>query len=242
MCRHSHERHSVVSLSSAVAGADGPFGCEPHTSGRARVPCDRGEGGSEDARAAVLARRRQSGVVQPARRQTAGRRRPRAVIEEIEAPVLNRLRELGIEFTRHEHPPVPTVEDALEHWAEIDAMHCKNLFLRNQKGNRHYLVIIEFSKRADLRKVADQIGDGKLSFASPERLMSHLGITPGSVSPFGLINDRDHVVRVVLDRDLKSATRVSFHPNINTVTLTIAAADFYKFLDACGNTVQYVTI
>ena len=111
------------------------------------------------------------------------------------------------------------MDEAEEHWAGIDATHCKNLFLRNQKGNRHYLVILTASKKADLRAVADQIGDGKLSFASPERLMTHLGLTPGSVSPFGLINDRDHAVRVVLDRDLKTAARVAFHPNINTATL-----------------------
>jgi len=98
------------------------------------------------------------------------------------------------------------------------------------------------SKKADLRKVADQIGDGKLSFASPERLLTHLGLMPGSVSPFGLINDRDHAVRVVLDRDLKSATRVSFHPNINTATYVISLADFERFLAECGHTVQYVTV
>jgi Ala-tRNA(Pro) deacylase len=159
-----------------------------------------------------------------------------------EAPVYARLDELGIAITRHEHPPVTTVDEAEQHWAGIDATHCKNLFLRNQKGNRHYLVIMLHSKKADLRAVADQIGDGKLSFASPDRLMTHLGLTPGSVSPFGLIHDRDHSVRVVLDRDLKSATRVSFHPNINTATLTIAAADFARFLAACGNPVQYVTV
>ena len=98
-----------------------------------------------------------------------------------------------------------TVDEAAEHWAGIDATHCKNLFLRNQKGNRHYLVVLTASKKADLRAVADQIGDGKLSFASPERLMTHLGLTPGSVSPFGLINDREHAVRVVLDRDFQTA-------------------------------------
>jgi len=113
--------------------------------------------------------------------------------------------------------------------------------LRNQKGNRHYLVVITHSKKADLRAVADQIGDGKLSFGSPERLMTHLGLTPGSVSPFGLINDRDRAVRVVLDRDLKSATRLSFHPNINTSTFVVSAADFARFLEACGNPVQHVT-
>jgi Ala-tRNA(Pro) deacylase len=156
--------------------------------------------------------------------------------------VAARLAELRIAYERHEHPPVATVDAAAQHWAGIDATHCKNLFLRNQKGNRHYLVVLVHSKKADLRAVADQIGDGKLSFASPERLMTRLGLTPGSVSPFGLINDRERSVRVVLDRDLKSETRVSFHPNINTVTYVVSADDFARFLEACGNSVQHVTI
>ena len=156
--------------------------------------------------------------------------------------VYDRLASLGIVFERHEHPPVFTVEESEQHWAGIDATHCKNLFLRNQKGNRHYLVILMHLKKADLRAVADQIGDGKLSFGSPERLMTHLGLTPGSVSPFGLINNTDHQVRVVIDRDLKSAARVSFHPNINTATLALSYADFETFLASCGNTVQYVTV
>ena len=160
----------------------------------------------------------------------------------VEQHVYAALASLGIAFTRHEHPPVATVEEAEEHWAGIAATHCKNLFLRNQKGTRHYLVIVVHSKRADLRALAEQIGDGKLSFASPERLLTHLGLTPGSVSPFGLINDVRHEVRVFLDRDLKKADRVSFHPNINTVTLTITYEDFQRFLAACGNTVRFVTI
>lgn len=159
-----------------------------------------------------------------------------------EQDVYAKLNELGIRYARHEHPPAFTVDQAEEHWAGIDAVHCKNLFLRNQKGSRHYLVIVVASKRADLRAVADQIGDGKLSFASPERLMTHLGVTPGSVSPFGLINDREHRVHVVLDSDLESAERVAFHPNVNTVTLTLAREDFERFLAACGNHVQYARI
>lgn len=158
-----------------------------------------------------------------------------------EAPVHARLAALGIAFRRYEHPPVATVEAAVRHWSAIDARHCKNLFLRNQKGTRHYLVIVEYLKRVDLRSVAEQIGDGKLSFASPDRLRAHLGLTPGSVSPFGLIHDAGHLVRVVLDSDLKSAGLLSFHPNINTVTLTLTFADFLRFLDDCGNAVQYVT-
>jgi Ala-tRNA(Pro) deacylase len=149
---------------------------------------------------------------------------------------------IGIGVARHTHPPVATVEDGEVHWAGIDATHCKNLFLRNQKGTRHYLVILMHTKRADLRAIADQIGDGKLSFASPERLMTHLGVTPGSVSPFGLINDAEHQVRVFLDRDLKSAARVSFHPNINTATWVLAWSDFERFLAAVGNPIRYVTV
>ena len=159
-----------------------------------------------------------------------------------EVPVVERLRDLGIAFERHEHPPVATVEQAAEHWAGIDAAHCKNLFLRNQKGDRHYLLILEHSKKADLRAVANQIGDGKLSFGSPERLQKHLGLTPGSVSPFGLIHDSSHSVRVVVDRDLQAAARLSFHPNINTATLVVSKDDFARFLAACGNPMQYIGV
>lgn len=159
-----------------------------------------------------------------------------------EERVERRLRELAIAFDRHEHPPVATVDEAAQYWTGIDATHCKNLFLRNQQGTRHYLVVLTHTKKADLKKVADQIGDGKLSFGSPERLMTHLGLTPGSVSPFGLINNQDHAVRVVLDDDLKSAARLSFHPNINTATLVVSREDFTRFLESCGNPVQFVSV
>jgi Ala-tRNA(Pro) deacylase len=161
---------------------------------------------------------------------------------DVEQRVCDRLTALGIAYDRHEHPPIATVEEAAPHWAAIDATHCKNLFLRNQKGTRHYLVIVAHRKRVNLRQVADQIGDGKLSFASAERLMSCLGLAPGSVSPFGLINDRERHVRVFLDRDLRGARRISFHPNVNTVTLTLAFSDFERFLSACGNLSRYIDI
>jgi Ala-tRNA(Pro) deacylase len=164
------------------------------------------------------------------------------VLTEQERLVTDHLRQLRIAFEHHQHPPIATADEGQEHWAGIDAVHCKNLFLRNQKGNRHYLVILEHTKRADLRAVADQVGDGKLSFASPERLMTHLGVMPGSVSPFGLIKDREHHVRVFLDRELKQAARISFHPNINTATLVLTFADFEKFLASRGNAVRYIDV
>ena len=111
------------------------------------------------------------------------------MIDAKEQAVYDVLAELQIPFERHEHPPVFTVEEANQHWAGIDAAHCKNLFLRNKKGTIHYLVILEHRKQADLKRLVDRLGDDRLSFASPERLMTHLGLTPGSVSPFGLIND-----------------------------------------------------
>ena len=149
---------------------------------------------------------------------------------------------LGIAFERYEHPPVASALDADEHWVGIDAVHTKNLFLRNQKGLRHYLVILELRKRANLRAVADQIGDGRLSFGTPDRMMACLGVTPGSVSPFGLINDAAREIRVCVDRDLKTAGRISFHPNINTATLVLAFSDFERFLAWRGNSVQFLTV
>jgi Ala-tRNA(Pro) deacylase len=159
-----------------------------------------------------------------------------------EKPVYARLDELSIGYQRYEHPPISTGDEGLVHWEEIEAVHCKNLFLRNQKGSRHYLVVLEVSKRADLRRVADQIGDGKLSFASSERLMTYLSLTPGSVSPFGLIHDRARHVQIFLDRALASAVTISFHPNINTRTITLAYADFLRFLAAEQRPARYLDV
>lgn len=161
---------------------------------------------------------------------------------ERQQPVLDVLAQLQIPFDRHDHPAVATVAEAEAHWADIDAAHCKNLFLRNQKGDRHYLVILAAAKRADLRQVAEQVGDGKLSFASPERLLKYLGVTPGAVSPFGLIHDEARHVRVYVDGDLFQADRVSFHPNDNTATLVLAVVDFERFLAHTGHVVRRIVV
>ena len=159
-----------------------------------------------------------------------------------ETKVLDALARLDIAYERFEHPPVATVAEAEVHWKDIDAVHCKNLFLRNQKGDRHYLVIVSHAKRADLRRVADQVGDGKLSFGSPERLMRYLGITPGSVSPFGLLNDAERHVRVYIDREVMQATRVTFHPNDNRATLMLSVADFKRYLQRVGHLVHTIVV
>jgi Ala-tRNA(Pro) deacylase len=158
------------------------------------------------------------------------------------APVYSRLNALGIHYDVFEHPPVFTAEEAAAQWGEIPGVPVKNLFLRNKKGDRHYLVILGIEKQADLRRLVQVIGDDRLSFGSPERLMKHLGVTPGSVSPFGLIHDQAHAVRVIVDRDLRTAERLIFHPNDNTASLTISGADFVKFLEQQGNTVKWVRL
>jgi Ala-tRNA(Pro) deacylase len=147
---------------------------------------------------------------------------------------------LGIACTRHEHPPVFTVEDAEQHWRDIDATHCKNLFLRNKKGTAHYLVVVERSRPVDMKRLTLQLGEDRLSFASPERLATHLGLSAGAVSPFGIINDRNHAVTVVIDEGLRAADRVGFHPNVNTATITLSFADFERFLASQGNRIRYM--
>jgi Ala-tRNA(Pro) deacylase len=159
-----------------------------------------------------------------------------------EREVYEALDALGIDFTRFAHPPVFTVEEAEPYWDGIPAAHCKNLFLRNTKGTRHYLVVLAHSKKADLRAIAARVGDDRLSFASADRLMRFLHLTPGAVSPFGLIHDSARDVIVVLDADLPGTERIGFHPNVNTATMTLLTADFLRFLEARGNVVRRVAI
>lgn len=163
-------------------------------------------------------------------------------IDEIERKVLDVLDRLGVVYVRHEHPPVFTVEDADKHWTALRGTHCKNLFLRNKKGNHHYLVIAPTSKAVDLRALNRVLDEDRLSFGSPERLKKFLGLEPGSVSPFGLINDAAKEVRVIVDEDLRASASVGFHPNINTSTLDVSFTDFEKFLAWCGNDVRYLKL
>jgi Ala-tRNA(Pro) deacylase len=157
-------------------------------------------------------------------------------------PVYAALDALGVTYERHEHPAVFNAEDASRFWDPIRGVQCKNLFLRNKKGDRHYLVVLEISKRADLKEIVKLVGDDRLSFGSPERLMAELGLTPGSVSPFGLINDSDGSVRVLIDQDLKDADRLIFHPNINTASVVLSWADLERFFATRKNSVRLISL
>lgn len=163
-------------------------------------------------------------------------------LSEKQQKVIDKLNELDIPFDIHFHPPIFTIEEALEYWKKLDSTHCKNLFFRNHKGNRHYLVIFDCMKQLAIHDLEHRLKQGKLTFASKVRMNKYLGINPGSVSPFGIINDTEHKVYLFIDKNLLKAERLSFHPNDNTATCVIKKDDFIKFLDAMGNEYEFIEL
>ncbi|HUW04803.1 MAG TPA: prolyl-tRNA synthetase associated domain-containing protein [Williamwhitmania sp.] len=152
------------------------------------------------------------------------------------------LSKLNISFDYYEHPPTPTVEEAMVYWKDIEATHCKNLFFRNHKGNRHYLVVFDHRKTLEVKMLEEKLRQGKLSFASAQRMETHLGVTPGSVTPLAIINDAAKHVKLFLDMDIERSERVSFHPCINTASIVIQSADFIRFLDFIGNEYEWIEV
>ena len=152
------------------------------------------------------------------------------------------LQKLGIAFEYHEHPPVATIEAALIHWKDYDSGRCKNIFFRNHKGDRHYLVILEHMRQLDIHDLEKRLKQGKLSFASDQRLMKYLGVERGSVSPFGVMNDTEKHVHLFIDEKLNDFDRLAFHPNINTATIIVSKSDFLRFLDYTGNSYEFIKL
>ena len=145
---------------------------------------------------------------------------------------------LGIATTTTDHAPVFTVEQSRDLRGLIGGAHTKNLFLRDGKRN-FFLVTVDEERTVDLKRLRSLIGaKGGLSFASPEALAEHLGVEPGSVSPFAAVNDASGAVRVFLDAALLAAAAMNCHPLINTKTTTIAPADLVRFLEATGHVPQ----
>ena len=151
-------------------------------------------------------------------------------------------KKLAIQFEYHEHPPLATIEDAKIHWKDYNSGKCKNIFFRNHKGDRHYLVILEHLRQLNIKDLEKRLKQGKLTFASDQRLKKYLGVEPGSVSPFGLINDREKHVHLFIDEKLNESERLTFHPNINTASLIISKTDFLKFLGYSGNTFEFIRL
>lgn len=163
-------------------------------------------------------------------------------MDELARPVLDALHTLGIPYEAYEHPPVFTTEDVERYWRDIPATPVKNLFLRNKKGDRHYLVVVGVDKRVDLQQLRRVIGDDRFSFGSADRLMAKMGLTPGSVSPFGLLHEASGDVEVIIDADLRGASKLILHPNINTASVTISFDDLERFLATRRNRVRFVRL
>ncbi|MDR1864543.1 MAG: prolyl-tRNA synthetase associated domain-containing protein [Bacteroidales bacterium] len=150
------------------------------------------------------------------------------------------LDELSIPFDYYPHPPAPTIREAQLYRQDMEAACCKNLFFRNHKGNRHYLVILEGTRTLDVHDLEKRLKQGKISFASEQRMAKYLGVQPGSVSPFGLINDAGRHVHVFFDHQLQQATKMSFHPNDNRVSLVLRSADFWRYMEWTGNSYEFI--
>lgn len=149
---------------------------------------------------------------------------------------------LDIEYQIIHHDAVFTVADVKNSNLDFEAVGCKNLFLKDNKGKNHFLVIVKYEKNVDLEQLGIQNGWGRLGFASERRLMTYLELTHGSVSPFGIINNTDCSVKVIVDECLLAANRLSFHPNVNTVTVVLSSSDFVKFLKSRDNDVHFIQV
>ena len=147
-----------------------------------------------------------------------------------------------IEYISHEHPAVYTCEEAERYCDSIPGVSCKNLFLRNKKGKRFFLVILLAEKQTDLKKFAILAQEGRISFASSESLQEKLGLHAGSVSPFELLNDSNYSVELWIDRDIYDANIVSSHPNVNTETLELSKNMFHKFLQVIDYKIHVIDL
>jgi len=155
--------------------------------------------------------------------------------------LLGRLDELGIVHRTVAHPPVLTVEAAREHTGHLPGGHCKSLFLKDRKGGLWLLVCLD-RRRIDMGRLAKAIGSARLSFGQPDLLQAVLGVMPGAVTPFALINDRERRVQPLLDQAMLAHAELNYHPLTNRATTTIGATDLLKFLEACGHRPQILDL
>ncbi|MEI8401133.1 MAG: prolyl-tRNA synthetase associated domain-containing protein [Alcaligenaceae bacterium] len=148
----------------------------------------------------------------------------------------------AIKLERHEHAAVMTVAESELLVPALPGAKTKNLFLRDKKGLKHFLVTIPAALSVNLNQLGDLLGAGRLGFASAERLLTHLGVTPGSVSMLGLVNDTAHNVQFVIDQSLWDAPAVQAHPLLNTATMVVPHVDLVRFLAATGHEPQIISV
>ncbi|WP_077848256.1 prolyl-tRNA synthetase associated domain-containing protein [Clostridium puniceum] len=164
------------------------------------------------------------------------------MIQKEEQEVYDTLNSLKIKYVRYEHKPIHTVNEGKELDISILGKKCKNLFLKNGKGDINYIVILDEDKSINLKSLAKGIGSTRLSFALEEKLFEKLKLASGSVTPFGIINDVNREVVVLIDSELVNEKILNFHPNINTVTIGISYIDLEKFIRWHDNEFFHVQI
>ena len=147
-----------------------------------------------------------------------------------------------IEYERHDHPAVYTVEEAERLVPPLPGAKSKNLFLRDKKGVRHFLVVVSAQKRVNIKTLPDVLGSTRLSFGSPRRLEKYLGVEPGAVTLLAIFNDPDQNVEVFIDQELWESEAFNFHPLVNTSTLVITQQNLQRFIDATGHAIQVVDV
>ncbi len=160
------------------------------------------------------------------------------------------MREKVIEFLENEniayeiteHEPVYTMDDMVREGLHQLGTLCKNLFIRDAKGKKHFLILADNDTKVDLRELGTKLEAGKVSFASAERLEKYLGVTAGCVSPFGVLNDAEHCVTVVLDKKLEGKERLGVHPNEHNATVWIAFDVLRSAIEKIGNKVVVMEI
>jgi Ala-tRNA(Pro) deacylase len=155
--------------------------------------------------------------------------------------LLNVLSQIGIEHTNHEHPAVFTVEEANRHHKGIDGAHSKNLFFKDKKKNL-FLVVTLSDKPIVIKEMAKKIGAKSPSFGKPDLLAQALGVIPGSVTPFAVINAKNHDIKVILDEEMMENELLNFHPLVNTATTTIASKDLIKFMEHCNQAFEIIRL
>jgi Ala-tRNA(Pro) deacylase len=153
----------------------------------------------------------------------------------LEERLMSRLEELGISTTTHRHPPVRTVDEAKALRGSLSGTHIKNLFIRDKKRTM-WLVTVREDLAVDLKALRKQLeAKGNLSFGSAELLSEALGIAPGAVTPFAVMNDTEGRVTMVMERALADAETINAHPLHNEATTTISASDLIRFLESCDH-------
>jgi Ala-tRNA(Pro) deacylase len=166
---------------------------------------------------------------------------PNAPMPTAPEELLARLDSLGIPYTLHHHKAVFTVAESNELDRNLPGVHCRNLFLRDKKGTM-FLVSAANETLIDLKKLSGLLGSGRFSFGSPERLWTNLGVRPGSVCPYAIINDTGGVVTPILDAYMMKGELVNFHPLLNTMTIAVTPDDLVKFIRSTGHEPRIVDL